>query len=200
MAVGVVAAVVLPVLPSAFWERMSTIQQAAGGDVYADGSVAGRIHYWGVAVIMANDRPLVGVGQNAYNAVYDSYDPSNGAYGFRRSVHSQWFGMLAELGYPGLLLFIAVLGYAFFVCWRTRRQARGHPQLANLAHYATAIEGALLTAVIGGTFYPFHYNEMLWHTIALSMVVWQLAAVQVAVPQTPAVREPVALPLARSSA
>jgi probable O-glycosylation ligase (exosortase A-associated) len=200
LAVGAVAAVVLPVLPTAFWERMSTIQQAAEGDVYVDGSAAGRIHYWRVAVLMANDRPLVGVGQNAFNVVYDRYDPSRGAYGNRRSVHSQWFGMLAELGYPGLILFIALLGRAFFVCWRTRRLAREHPQLANLAHYATAIEGALVAAVIGGTFYPFHYNEMLWHTIALSMVVGQLAAAQVAVPHTPAVREGVALPLARSSA
>jgi probable O-glycosylation ligase (exosortase A-associated) len=198
--VGVVAAIVLPVLPDAFWERMSTIQQAAEGDVYVDGSAAGRIHYWRVAVLMANDRPFVGVGQNAYNVVYNSYDPSNGAYGYRRSVHSQWFGMLAELGYPGLILFLGALGYAFFVCWRTRRLARGHPQLANLAHYATAIEGALITAVIGGTFYPFHYNEMFWHTIALSMVVRQLAVTPVAVVDTPAAHERAALPLARSSA
>ncbi len=198
--VGVVAAIVLPVLPTAFWDRMSTIQQAAEGDVYVDGSAAGRIHYWRVAVIMANDRPLVGVGQNAYNAVYNSYDPSFGAYGYGRSVHSQWFGMLAELGYPGLILFITVLCWALFVCWRTRRLAGSHPQLANLGHYATAIEGALVTAIIGGTFYPFHYNEMLWHTIALSMVVWQLAMAHVAVAHTPPVREAIALPLARSSA
>lgn len=200
LTVGVLAAVVLPVLPTEFWQRMSTIQEAAEGDIYVDGSAAGRIHYWNVAVLMANDRPIVGVGQNAFNAVYDTYDPSQGVYGRRRSVHSQWFGMLAELGYPGLVLFIAVLVRAFYVCWRTRRLARVHPQLANLAHYATAVEGALVTAVIGGTFYPFHYNEMFWHMIALSMVVWEVALAQVAVPHTPTVREPVTLPLARSSA
>ncbi len=197
MVVVAVAAVVLPVLPAEFWERMSTIQTAAGGNVYVDGSAAGRIHYWRVAVLMASDRPLVGIGQNAFNAVYDAYDPSGGAYGYGRSVHSAWFGMLAELGYPGLVLFLLILTRAFFVCWRTRRRAKEYAPLANLAAYATAIEGALLVAVVGGTFYPFQYNEMLWHTIALSMVVDHLAREQAGRHQTTAMWAPVPVPLAR---
>lgn len=188
VAIAVLAAVIVPVLPTEFWDRMSTIQMTAEGQ-YLDGSTAGRFHYWRVAVVMANDRPFTGVGQNAFNVVYNTYDWSHGRFGWSRSVHSAWFGMLAELGYPGFILFVVILGWAFLSCWRTRRLARNRPELSNLAIYASAIEGALLTAAIGGTFFPFQYNEMLWHTIALSMVVAQLARDRVALPEAATVPE-----------
>lgn len=194
VALAVVSAVILPVLPAEFWDRMSTIQMTAEGE-YLDGSTAGRFHYWQVAVEMANDRPLLGIGQNAFNFVYDRYDWTNGRFGRGRSVHSQWFGMLAELGYPGFVLFVLILAWAFFICWRTRRLARRRPELAALAHYATAIEGALVVAVIGGTFFPFQYNEMLWHVIALSMVVEQLTREQVAVPAVAPATAPAPVPV-----
>jgi O-antigen ligase len=179
VAATVVGLITLSVLPPEFWERMSTIQSTAEGE-YLDESTAGRLHYWEVGLAMANDRPLVGVGQNAYNAAYNSYDSSNGLYGRSRSVHSQWFGMLSELGYPGFVLFVGILAMAFLNCRRVRVLSRSHPDLTTLAHYASAIEGALIVAAIGGTFYPFQYNEMLWHTIALAMVVDRLARDRVA--------------------
>ena len=67
-----------------------------------DDSQAGRLHFWEVAVTMANDRPLVGVGHRGYERSYNRYDFSKGSYGTDRAVHSSWFGVLAELGYPGL--------------------------------------------------------------------------------------------------
>jgi O-antigen ligase len=103
-------------------------------------------------------------------------------FGARRDVHSSWLGMLAELGYPGFALYLLLLGLGFYSCWRARRLARRHPHLKNLGIYATAIEGALLEATVGGSFVTFQYNEMLWHTVALSMVVDRLNREQVAVP------------------
>jgi hypothetical protein len=109
--------------------------------------------------------------------------------------------MLAELGYPGLLLFIATLSWGILACRRTRALARRHPELQSLAHYATGIEGALVVAVIGGTFFPFQYNEMLWHTVALAMVVKYLTKDRVAaltgVPRTEAAMAPLPLAVAR---
>ena len=52
-----------------------------------------------VAIRMANAHPLFGIGHNAYNTAYNAYDFSKGAYGSGRSVHSSFFGILAELGY-----------------------------------------------------------------------------------------------------
>jgi probable O-glycosylation ligase (exosortase A-associated) len=183
VAVGLVAALILPELPDAFWARMRTLESLTEGNVYIDGSAAGRIHFWRTAFEMAHDRPLVGVGQNSFILSYSEYDRSNGMFGSRRDVHSSWLGMLSELGYPGFFLYVLLLATGFYNCWRARRLARRSPDLKNLGVYATAVEGALLVATVGGTFVTFQYNEMLWHTIALSMVIHGLVRERVTVPR-----------------
>jgi putative inorganic carbon (HCO3(-)) transporter len=166
--IGIVLAVaiIVPALPTAFWDRMSTIKAPAE---VTDESALGRLHFWDVAITMANRNPLFGIGHNAYNVAYDEYDFSHGAFGPQRSVHSAWFGVLAELGYPGLILFISQVLLAFAAAWRARRVAALDPELADLRKFAFAIEAALVAFVIGGSFVPFQYNEMFWHVIGLSI-------------------------------
>lgn len=195
--IGITAVVLLvvPIMSDAFWDRMRTIRTATDSIETANESSEGRVHFWQVAIAMANDRPLTGIGHNAYNALYNQYDTSGGEYGTDRSVHSSWFGVLAELGYPGLLLFLLIIGNALWTCRRTRRLAKQHPSLRNLGFYAFAIEGALVTFAVGGSFVIFQYVEMLWHTLALSMVIDRLvaerAAALTAAPQTASRPEPV---------
>ena len=172
------ALLVVPILPDAFWQRMSTIKapevSARDGDKEDDTSARSRLHFWSVAVDMAADHPLFGVGYNSFNRAYDRYDDLDGAFGRKRSVHSAWFGLLAELGYPGLLLFFAQLALAFRACWRARAVAR-QLQLAHLGQFAFAIEASLIAFVVGATFLPFQYTEMVWHVLALSIALDMLA-------------------------
>ena len=84
-------------------------------------------------------------------------------------MHSAWFGVLAELGYPGFILFVSQVLLAFVAAWRARRVAALDPELADLRKFAFAIEAALVAFVIGGSFVPFQYNEMFWHVIGLSI-------------------------------
>ena len=133
-----------------------------------ESSAISRLHFWTVAVKMADDRPLVGVGFNSFNNTYDRYDDT-GEFGSGRSVHSAWFGLLSELGYPGLLLFLALLALAVRSCWRARAAARTAPEHADLAHYAFAIEGGLVAFAVAGSFLPVQYMEMVWHFFGLSM-------------------------------
>jgi putative inorganic carbon (hco3(-)) transporter len=67
LAFTVAIAVVLPVLPQAYWDRMSTI---GASEEERDASQAGRLHFWEVGITMANDRPLVGVGHRGYEPSY----------------------------------------------------------------------------------------------------------------------------------
>jgi len=175
VAIALVVGLIAPVLPDTFWNRMSTIEDASEDLDNADGSIQGRIHFWHVAVIMANDHPFAGVGHNAYNRFYDQYDFSHGAFKTARSVHSTWFGVLAELGYPGLVLFVSIFAYSFWQCWQVGRMAKTRPELQNLAIFAAAIEAGLVSSAVGGTFVIFQYNEMLWHFFALSSVILHLA-------------------------
>ena len=177
LAGALVAALILPVLPSEFWDRMSTI---TASDEERDDSQRGRLHFWQVAITMVNDRPLLGVGHAAYPSAFDQYDWTDGRYGRRRSVHSSWFGILADTGYPAFALFLFILFSSMWTCRRVRRMAKRGEVPESLGHYAIGLETALVAFMVGGTFVPFHYVEMLWHFLALTMALDNVAAAQAA--------------------
>jgi probable O-glycosylation ligase (exosortase A-associated) len=162
--------VVLPALPAAFWERMGTIQTYE-----EDTSATGRLHFWSVAIKMANAHPLFGTGFDAYNTAYNAYDTSEGEYGRGRSVHSSFFGILGELGYVGLAIYLTILFFAFRSCRQVRKQAMQGMIPEHLGKSAIALEASLTAFFVGGSFVPFQYNEMVWHFLGLTIVLTRLA-------------------------
>jgi probable O-glycosylation ligase (exosortase A-associated) len=183
--VGVAAVLILPVLPDPFWARMRTIGETSRDLSSGDESIQGRLHFWRVAMIMANDRPFVGVGHNAYNLMYAEYDFLPGAYKGLRSVHSMWFGVVSELGYPGLILLLTLMLASVRQCRKVRSMARGRADMLPLATLATALEAGLVAASVGGAFVIFQYNEMLWHWFALSIATGQIARERAALRPVP---------------
>lgn len=139
---------------------------------------------------MANDRPWLGLGHSAYEPAYDAYDTTEGRYGTRRAVHSAWFGVLAETGYPGLVLFVVIVLSAVWACHRVRRMAHRGDVPPTLGHYATGIESAIIAFMVGGSFVSFHYSEMLWHFFALTVALERVAAVEAALIRDRQAREP----------
>jgi hypothetical protein len=139
-----------------------------------DTSATGRLHFWQVAIIMANANPLLGVGFNAYNTAYNTYDFSHGQYGKGRSVHSSFFGVLAETGYIGFALWTAMLVGAFWSCYCVRKHAVMGSIPVELAHGAAAFEASLVAFVVSGIFLPGQYGEMFLHFIGITIVLQQL--------------------------
>jgi O-antigen ligase len=144
---------------------MDTIQANDEGE--RDESSAGRLHFWKVAIDMANANAATGVGLGAFSLAYESYNYS-GDFGGERSAHSVWFGVLGDLGYVGLVLLVANLTFSFWSCWRVHRIARSRPPLRDLRIYANAIISALVVFCAAGTFLSAQYNEMAWHLVGLS--------------------------------
>jgi probable O-glycosylation ligase (exosortase A-associated) len=177
VAVGLAASLVLPVLPEEFWDRMATITAPAEE---RDDSQAGRIHFWQVAIAMANDRPWLGVGHSGYPRAYNAYDWSEGEYSRNRAVHSAWFGVLAEAGYPGLVLFIAIVLASLQATRRVRRMAQRGEIPGPLGPFAVAFEAALAAFLVGGSFVSFQYCEMLWHYFALTIALERVAVAEAA--------------------
>ena len=176
-AVVIAAALILPVLPQQFWDRMSTIDASADA---RDNSQQGRLHFWQVAVAMANDRPLNGVGHSGYQHAYDQYDWTQGRFSTGRAVHSAWFGVLGELGYPGLVLFVLIVFNAMRACRRVRLAAKRGEIDGPLAAYAVGFESSLVAFIVGGSFVSFQYSEMLWHYFALSIALERVAIAEAA--------------------
>lgn len=176
---AIVAVLVLPTLPPRFWDRMATITAAADEDE-RDDSQSGRLYFWEVAITMANDRPWLGLGHSVYEPAYDDYDTTEGRYGTRRAVHSAWFGVLAEIGYLGLALFVIIAVSSLRACSRVRRMAQRGETSAALEHYATGLQSALVAFMVGGSFVSFHYSEMLWHFFALTIALEQVGETEAA--------------------
>ena len=185
-----IASIVLPALPEQFWNRMLTMNVTSEEEM--DSSSASRLHFWRVAMDMAADHPLLGVGYNSYNYVYNRYDFSVGYYGRGRSVHSMWFGVLAELGYPALLIFMLLFVFAFLGANRVLSLAKSGAVPIEYYHLAVALQTALVACIVGGSFLPWHYTEMLWHFFALTMALRHLA-IKTAAANTVVAPQPLAL-------
>ncbi|WPB83585.1 O-antigen ligase family protein [Sediminicoccus rosea] len=79
-----------------------------------DESAMGRLEAWIAAWRMAVGRPLTGVGLNCY--VPNFYFYSDWWEGFAKAVHSTWFAVLAEGGFPAFFVFV-------WMCVRVVRSA-----------------------------------------------------------------------------
>ena len=170
--VVVVAWAISSVMPQQFWDRMESITASEGE---RDSSSASRIYFWRLATQMASDHPFLGVGFNSYRFSFDRYDVTDGAYGGSRTVHSSWFGVLSELGYPGFLLFIAILVGAVLKCHRIRVQARRN-NLTDIATFATHMQTSVLVFMLGGTFLSAQYLELMWHMVGLTIALENIHA------------------------
>jgi probable O-glycosylation ligase (exosortase A-associated) len=166
-----VSLLILPMLPSVFWDRMETIQTYKEIN---DESALGRLHFWSVAMRMASANPIIGVGFNSYNRAYDEYDFSGGGYGRGYSVHSIYFGVLAELGYLGLFLYLSIIFSAFRASSYSRKVGFQREHRFFVVS-ASALEASLVAFLVGGSFVPLQYNEMFWHIIGLLIVLMRLA-------------------------
>ncbi len=177
------------VMPQDYWDRISTVRTAAGT------TEANRIGYWWVGLNMAQERPFIGVGINAFMSMFDRYDPTFGATGTGRDIHSSWFGTLADLGYPGLIILVILLLRVVLVARRARKAAKARADLHNLAVYTTAFEAMVLVWCVGGTFITLQYKEFIWHVFAMSMAADALVRERLAAPVTaPAPETPPVVP------
>jgi probable O-glycosylation ligase (exosortase A-associated) len=170
--IAVVAFLVSSAMPQEFWDRMGTLTAPVEEQ---DASVQGRLHFWEVAKVMAKAKPLTGVGFNGFRASYNTYDTTPGQYGEDRSVHSVWFGLLSEMGYPGLSLFVAILVMALWSCRQVFLISKRNASLSDLGHYAHALSTSLVVYIVGGTFLPAHYNEMFWHFVGMTIALHAVA-------------------------
>jgi putative inorganic carbon (HCO3(-)) transporter len=174
ISIAAVALLVWSIMPQTFWDRMDTIQ--VENEEERDDSSAGRLYFWQVGQEMARVKPLTGVGLNGYNKSYQDYDYVH-RYEGERAAHSVWFGVLGDLGYPGLILFVANIVMAFWSCWSVVRLARGRPALRDLKLFANALTSTLVVYSVTGSFLSLQYSEMAWHIFGLSTAL-HLVAIQ----------------------
>jgi O-antigen ligase len=129
---------------------------------------------------MANDNPLTGVGIDNFYVNYFFYSPHWD--GLNHAVHSTWFGVLAETGYLGFIIFCACIGLVLHTNLKSLSLVCKHEK-----HFPTIIKTtveALFAGMIGtlaaGTFLTFGFSWPIYilgaMTISLSQWVDQFYA------------------------
>jgi O-antigen ligase len=93
------------------------------------------------------------------------------------AAHNTFVQIGAEVGIPGLLLFLALLANLFLALRRVGRRAKraGATDVARLAQTLTA---ALVGFVVGGFFLSLAYADMLYTLAALAMGLAKVARTQ----------------------
>ena len=167
-ATALVAAVVLATASERYWTQMGTILSDSD---YNRSDEAGRMQIWKRGVGYMLQFPVFGVGPNNFNAAEGRLSPFAAREQFGRGVrwnaaHNSYVQVGAELGVPGLVLFVGMLVSAFATLRRANRAAgdsRAGPELTQ------AITASLTAFVVGAVFLSLAYSEMLFTLLALAV-------------------------------
>jgi O-antigen ligase len=145
---------------ASFWARMNTIANA--NQDYNMTSSEGRWQLWERGMGYMAQRPIFGVGVGGFPTAEgklsaESRDAQAHGRGQKWSEpHNSFVEVGAELGFPGLLLFVAML-------WTAVRGLRGSADPG----LAVALVAAMAAFTIGGFFLSLAYKEMLYTLLAL---------------------------------
>lgn len=146
------------------WERMDSTTEDSSTDlgqhlrsasnISTDQSNLERINRWKCALRMFTERPHAGWGPGTYQFQYAPFQKATERtaistdFGDAGNAHSEYLGALSESGWPGALLFMAIMATAMLtgikVWYRAKRGASGYFILAMVTGLATyAIHGLM---------------------------------------------------------
>ena len=174
---AVVAAILTSVAPSSVWTRMQTLRSATNTSTLdqvdgEEGSARQRYEIWRVAFKIIRDHPITGVGFGAYRPTHEQYamDPEfkPTAQG-QRDTHSLYFNVLAETGFPGLLLYLGMLGVVLLAAERARRRCMRVFEIG--AKQLLMLEAGLLSFLVASIFGSLPYlPHFLLHLVLIYAV------------------------------
>jgi probable O-glycosylation ligase (exosortase A-associated) len=152
------------ILPQAWFEKMGTIQTYE-----EDASAMGRIHAWTIAWRIAQDRPLLGAGFRPFSEeTAVRYLPEEPPLG--TDAHNIFFQVLAEHGFTGLALYVALLGATMVTLRTTVRRGRRREETRWMANYALMIEASLIAYIVSGFFLSLSYFDLYYHLVAIAVI------------------------------
>lgn len=181
---GAVAVVVACVLllgifsSKEYWNRMATIwgggerTAAVSAEYDASGIWGARWPIWRTAFQLMLENPVIGVGPGAFDVAEGR---SHGGRGKWSTAHNAFLQIGAELGIPGLALFLFLLYRGVKNCRRVIRLARQRPELATEAWLARSVELSLYGFIVVAFGLSQAYSSIPYLLVATSVVLARLA-------------------------
>lgn len=173
IAAAAVVLVALPLLPSSFTERMATITAYE-----EDNSASTRVAVWGWTLDFVAEHPFGG-GFNVYklNKIEVTMrsrtgDANNSAEETRvvedeaRAFHSSYFEVLGEHGYPGLAIYLALLGTMMWQLRRLYKRFRASSDHHWIADLARSLGHTMIIYMVGSLFVGIAFQSTLYFLLA----------------------------------
>jgi O-antigen ligase len=171
-ATALVTVVVLATASDQYWQQMGTIVSDAD---YNRTDETGRLQIWRRGVGYMLQYPILGVGPGNFPSAEGLLSPHADRQQFGIGVrwsaaHNSFVQVGAEVGIPGLILFIAIIASAFGALRRTARDrcAPGRPQRRG-TQLRQALTASLIGFLVGSFFLSLAYSEMLYTLVALAV-------------------------------
>jgi O-antigen ligase len=155
-----------------YWAQIQTIVHPTQD--YNTTSDAGRMKIWRRGLGYMAERPVLGVGMSNFQVAEGTISPlarlQERGIGVRwGAAHNVFVQVGAELGIPGLLLFVGLIASAFASLRRVARSAAADPSAIGVSRLAQSLMAALVGCVVGGIFLSLAYADMLYALMALSI-------------------------------
>ena len=162
-----------------YWTQMRTI--LAPEQDYNRSSDEGRMKIWerGVGYMLLHR--VLGVGAAHFPVAAGTISPlaSRAEVGLGvkwSAAHDSFAQVGAELGVPGLLLFVAFLGAGFVSLARVSRRPSGAPRPRDGSpRLAQALTASLVGWVVGAFFLSLAYSDMIYALVALATALRKVA-------------------------
>lgn len=134
-----------------------------------DSSAMSRFGEWEYCWRMAKDRPLTGGGFLFYSMeTYAMYYPEFlNTYGRTWNSHSIYFGMLAAHGFPGLLIFLAMIGACLLSLLKIKRDTTHREDLRWLGNYSDIVMVSFGGFLVNGAFNNMEYFDLVYHWVGV---------------------------------
>lgn len=176
-------------MPDNWTDRMSSISS------HQDHSAQSRLYTWQMILNMSASNPISGGGYNVTEnpATWHRYAVTEWAKAY--SPHSIYFQALAEHGYVGLFLYLAIGFLTWRLASRVAKAARDGPDADWVPPLMRMIQVSLMGFAVGGAFVNLVNYDLPYYLVAIVALVARdvgdgRAPLPVAVPARPAARKP----------
>jgi probable O-glycosylation ligase (exosortase A-associated) len=152
-------ALIMTVMPAAWFERMDTINEYK-----EDNSAMGRFNAWHFALNIASMFPLGG-GYNVFTPrMFMLYAPEPYNY---HVAHSIWFQVLGDHGWLGLMMFVMLMIFAWRTGTRVRKYCADQPELKWAAELSRMCQVSLIGYAVSGSFLSLAYFDLYYDIIII---------------------------------
>jgi putative inorganic carbon (hco3(-)) transporter len=130
-----------------------------------DATSVQRTTMWKHGLEMMRDFPILGIG---YSNWQEYHDINYGGHGLL--AHNTFIQAGSELGYPGLIVFLAMIATTFVINRRTRQlAARLGDRGRFMLYMARGMDGSLVGLIVSGFFISVLYYPFYWIAFAMAV-------------------------------